>query len=34
MVELEDRILERALSGQEAKGLSAREASRRYGLPA
>jgi DNA-binding transcriptional MerR regulator len=34
MVELEDRILERALSGQEAKGLSAREASRRYDLPA
>jgi DNA-binding transcriptional MerR regulator len=33
MVELEDRILERALSGQDAKGLSAREARRRYGLP-
>jgi len=34
MVELEDRILDRALSGQEAKALSAREASCRYGLPA
>jgi DNA-binding transcriptional MerR regulator len=33
MVELEDRILERALSGQEAKALSAREASRRYDVP-
>jgi DNA-binding transcriptional MerR regulator len=33
MVELEDRILERALSGQDAKGLSAREVKRRYGLP-
>jgi DNA-binding transcriptional MerR regulator len=33
MVELEDRILERALSGQDSKGLSAREAKRRYGLP-
>jgi DNA-binding transcriptional MerR regulator len=33
MVELEDRILERALSGQAAKGLSAREVRRRYGLP-
>lgn len=33
MVELEDRILERALSGQDAKGLSAREVRRRYGLP-
>jgi len=34
MVEIEDRILERALSGQEAKGLTARDASRRYGVPA
>ena len=33
LVELEDRILERALSGQDAKGLSSREASRRYDLP-
>jgi DNA-binding transcriptional MerR regulator len=33
MIELEDRILERALSGQHAKGLSTREAKRRYGLP-
>jgi DNA-binding transcriptional MerR regulator len=33
MVELEDRILERALSGQDAQGLSAREVKRRYGLP-
>ena len=33
MIELEDRILERALSGQDSKGLSAREAKRRYGLP-
>jgi DNA-binding transcriptional MerR regulator len=33
MVELEDRILERALSGQDSKGLSAREVKRRYGLP-
>jgi DNA-binding transcriptional MerR regulator len=33
MVELEDRILARALSGQDSKGLSAREAKRRYGLP-
>ncbi len=33
MVELEDRILERALSGQDAKGLTAREVRRRYGLP-
>ncbi len=33
MVELEDRILERALSGQDSTGLSAREAKRRYGLP-
>jgi len=33
MVELEDRILERALSGQDAKGLSARDVRRRYGLP-
>jgi DNA-binding transcriptional MerR regulator len=34
MIELEDRILERALSGQEAKGLSAREVMQRYRLPA
>jgi len=33
MIALEDRILERALSGQDAKGLSAREVKRRYGLP-
>jgi DNA-binding transcriptional MerR regulator len=33
MVELEDRILERALSGQDSKGLTARDAKRRYGLP-
>jgi DNA-binding transcriptional MerR regulator len=33
MVELEDRILARALSGQDSKGLSVREATRRYGLP-
>jgi DNA-binding transcriptional MerR regulator len=33
MVELEDRILERALSGQAASALSAREVRRRYGLP-
>jgi DNA-binding transcriptional MerR regulator len=33
MIELEDRILERALSGQESKGLSAREVKRQYGLP-
>jgi DNA-binding transcriptional MerR regulator len=33
MIELEDRILERALSRQDSKGLSAREVSRRYGLP-
>jgi DNA-binding transcriptional MerR regulator len=32
MVELEDRILERALS-RDTKGLSAREVKRRYGLP-
>ncbi len=34
LIELEDRVLERALSGQDARGLSAREANKRYGLPA
>jgi DNA-binding transcriptional MerR regulator len=33
LIELEDRVLERALSGQDAKGLSAREVAKRYGLP-
>jgi DNA-binding transcriptional MerR regulator len=33
LIELEDRVLERALSGQDSKGLSAREVKRRYGLP-
>jgi DNA-binding transcriptional MerR regulator len=33
LIELEDRVLERALSGEHAKGLSAREVRRRYGLP-
>ena len=28
LIELEDRVLERALSGQDAKGLSAREVQR------
>jgi DNA-binding transcriptional MerR regulator len=34
LIELEDRVLERALSGQDARGLSAREVNKRYGLPA
>jgi DNA-binding transcriptional MerR regulator len=33
LIELEDRVLERALSGEHAKGLTAREVKRRYGLP-
>ena len=33
LIELEDRVLERALSGQDAKGLSASEVAKRYGLP-
>ena len=33
LIELEDRVLERALSVQDARGLSAREVHRRYGLP-
>jgi DNA-binding transcriptional MerR regulator len=33
LIELEDRVLERALSGQDAKGLSAREVATRYKLP-
>ena len=33
LIELEDRVLERALSGQDSRGLSAREARQRYGLP-
>jgi DNA-binding transcriptional MerR regulator len=33
LIELEDRVLERALSGEHAKGLSAREVKRLYGLP-
>lgn len=33
LIELEDRVLERALSGEHAKGLSAREVRRLYGLP-
>jgi DNA-binding transcriptional MerR regulator len=33
MVELEDRILERALHGRDAKGLSARAVQERYGVP-
>jgi DNA-binding transcriptional MerR regulator len=33
LIELEDRVLERALSGEHAKGLSAHEVKRRYGLP-
>ena len=33
LIELEDRVLERALSGQDSKGLSAREVATRYGLP-
>jgi DNA-binding transcriptional MerR regulator len=33
LIELEDRVLERALSGQESKALSAREVRERYGLP-
>ena len=33
LIELEDRVLERALSSQDSKGLSAREVASRYGLP-
>ncbi len=33
LIELEDRVLERALSGQDSRGLSAREVRKRYGLP-
>ena len=33
LIELEDRVLERALSGQDSKGLSAGEVAERYGLP-
>jgi DNA-binding transcriptional MerR regulator len=33
LIELEDRVLERALGGQDEKGLSEREVKRRYGLP-
>jgi DNA-binding transcriptional MerR regulator len=33
LIELEDRVLERALSGQDSKGLTATEVKRRYGLP-
>jgi DNA-binding transcriptional MerR regulator len=34
LIDLEDRVLERALSGQDSRGLSAREVHKRYGLPA
>jgi len=33
LIDLEDRVLERALSGQDSRGLSAREVHKRYGLP-
>jgi DNA-binding transcriptional MerR regulator len=33
LVELEDRILERALGAQDARGLSTRQVQERYGLP-
>src|SRR5687768_1389900 len=33
LIDLEDRVLERALSGQDSRGLSAREVRKRYGLP-
>jgi DNA-binding transcriptional MerR regulator len=33
LIELEDRVLERALSGQDAKAMSAREVAQRYGVP-
>jgi DNA-binding transcriptional MerR regulator len=33
LIELEDRVLERALGGQDEKGFSEREVKRRYGLP-
>ena len=33
LIELEDRVLERALGRQDAKGLSGAEVKRRYGLP-
>jgi len=34
LIELEDRVLERALGRQDARALSEREVSERYGLPA
>jgi DNA-binding transcriptional MerR regulator len=34
LIELEDRVLERALSGEDAKAMSAREVAKRYGVPA
>jgi DNA-binding transcriptional MerR regulator len=34
LIDLEDRVLERALSGQDTRGLSAREVHKRYGVPA
>jgi DNA-binding transcriptional MerR regulator len=33
LIELEDRVLERVLSGQDDRGLSEREVKERYGLP-
>ena len=33
LIELEDRVLERALSGQDSTALNAREVRERYGLP-
>jgi DNA-binding transcriptional MerR regulator len=33
LIELEDRVLERALSGHDSRALSAREVAKRYGLP-
>ena len=33
LIDLEDRVLERALTGQDSRGLSAREVHKRYGLP-
>jgi DNA-binding transcriptional MerR regulator len=33
LIELEDRVLERALRGQDARGLTAAEVKRRYGVP-
>jgi DNA-binding transcriptional MerR regulator len=34
LIELEDRVLERALRGEDERGLSAAEVKRQYGLPA